>query len=170
MVQKLPIHIQAGLAKKSFLFGHLFFNILFFNITNVFCAKKRVGQHAFICPRSQDVDGHWLASFEVIQPPKKFVFPRPENGNSPLKPAVSDIQNFGNFFFWGEILSRRYRLSRISRAPSRLIRPRPIDCDRGLEPTVKALFSVFGFKHQPNKSIFKGPPSISAHLHPKRSP
>ena len=33
------------MAKKSFLFGHLFFNI-----TNVFCAKKRVG-HACICPR-----------------------------------------------------------------------------------------------------------------------
>ena len=37
--------LQAGLAKKSFFFGHLFFNI-----TNVFCAKKRVG-HACICPR-----------------------------------------------------------------------------------------------------------------------
>ena len=31
-------YVQARLAKKSFLFGHLFFNI-----TNVFCAKKRVG-------------------------------------------------------------------------------------------------------------------------------
>ena len=50
-----------GLAKKSFFFGHLFFNTswppqeklfiwsLFFNITNVFCAKKWVG-HACICP------------------------------------------------------------------------------------------------------------------------
>ena len=37
--------LQARLAKRSFLFGHLFFNI-----TNVFCAKKRVG-HACICPR-----------------------------------------------------------------------------------------------------------------------
>ena len=37
--------LQAGLAKKSFFFGHLFFNI-----TNVFCAKTRVG-HACICPR-----------------------------------------------------------------------------------------------------------------------
>ena len=45
------IHIQARrLAKKSkrrksFLFGHLYFNI-----TNIFCANKRVG-HACICPR-----------------------------------------------------------------------------------------------------------------------
>ena len=32
-------------APRFFLFGHLFFNI-----TNVFCAKKRVG-HDCICPR-----------------------------------------------------------------------------------------------------------------------
>ena len=37
--------IQAGRPKKRFLFGHFFFNI-----TNVFCAKKWVG-HACICPR-----------------------------------------------------------------------------------------------------------------------
>ena len=37
--------LQAGRPKKSFLFGPLFFNI-----TNVFCAKKWVG-HACICPR-----------------------------------------------------------------------------------------------------------------------
>ena len=37
--------LQARLAKNGFFFGHLFFNI-----TNGFCAKKRVG-HACICPR-----------------------------------------------------------------------------------------------------------------------
>jgi len=31
----------------------------------------------------------------------------------------------------GTILSRRSRLSRTSRAPSQLIRPRPIDCEGG---------------------------------------
>ena len=31
-------NLQAGRPKKRFLFGHLFFNI-----TNVFCAKKRGG-------------------------------------------------------------------------------------------------------------------------------
>ena len=36
---------SSWLGKKSFFFGHLFFNI-----TNVFCAKKRV-RHACICPR-----------------------------------------------------------------------------------------------------------------------
>ena len=39
------IQIQAGRPKKRFLFGHLLLNI-----TNVFCAKKRMG-HACICPR-----------------------------------------------------------------------------------------------------------------------
>ena len=37
--------IQAGRVKKSFFFGHLFFNII-----NVFCAKSRV-RYACICPR-----------------------------------------------------------------------------------------------------------------------
>ena len=49
------------LAKKISLFGHLFFNI-----TGVFCAKKRVG-HACICPKIENV--YWPASFEVIPPP-----------------------------------------------------------------------------------------------------
>ena len=40
--------VQARRPKKRFLFGHIFFNI-----TNVFCAKKRVVLvgHACICPR-----------------------------------------------------------------------------------------------------------------------
>ena len=37
---------------------------------------------------------------------------------------------------FGTILSRRSRLSRASRAPSRLIRPRPIDCDKKPERPV----------------------------------
>ena len=47
--------------------------------------------------------------------------------------------------FAAKILSRRSRLSRWSRAPSRLIRPRPIDCDRGPKQRVK-IFPVFGFE------------------------
>ena len=50
----------ARLAKKSFLFGHLFFNL---NITNVFCAKKADGACLYM-PQ----DGHCLASCEVIPP------------------------------------------------------------------------------------------------------
>ena len=44
--------------------------------------------------------------------------------------------------FSAKHLSRRSRLSRTSRAPSRLIRPRPIDCDAGPEETVK-IFPFF---------------------------
>ena len=58
--------IQAYLAKKSFLFGHHFSNI-----TNVSCAKKRVG-HACICPTNHN--GYWPASFEVIRLDGKNVF------------------------------------------------------------------------------------------------
>ncbi len=39
------LYIQACRPKKSYLFGHLFFNI-----TNAFCAKTKLG-HACICPR-----------------------------------------------------------------------------------------------------------------------
>ena len=72
------IYLQARLAKKSFLFDHLFFNI-----TNVFCAKKRVG-HACICPRMDTGP----ASFEVI-PPKSWLFRGQKIGNSPVKAAIS---------------------------------------------------------------------------------
>ena len=54
--------MEARLVKKSFLFGHLFLNI-----TNIFCAKKGGGTCLYM-PQ----DGHWLASFEVIPPPKKI--------------------------------------------------------------------------------------------------
>ena len=69
---------------------------------------------------------------------------------------------------FGTILSRRSRLSRTSRAPSRLIRPRPIDCDREPKQTVK-IFPVLGGRNRQKKVFSKGPPS-SGDLHPKRSP
>ena len=78
-------------------------------------------------------------------------------------------------FFSGEkigtILSRRSRISRTSRAPSRLSRPRPIDCDAGPKQTMNT-FPVFGqffFRTSSKKVFSKGPPS-SPDLHPKRSP
>tara|TARA_B100000513_G_scaffold33035_1_gene12660 strand:- start:413 stop:892 length:480 start_codon:yes stop_codon:yes gene_type:complete len=54
------MYVQTRLAKKIVLFGHLFFNI-----TNVLCAKKRVG-HA--CMLYMPHDGHLLASFKIIPP------------------------------------------------------------------------------------------------------
>ena len=49
-------------------------------------------------------DGHLLASFEVIPPPKKLVFPRPKIENSPLKTVF-----LIHFFFehFGVLLSVR---------------------------------------------------------------
>ena len=70
--------------------------------------------------------------------------------------------------FSAKILSRRSRLSRTSRAPSRLIRPRPIDCDAGPKQTVKN-YPVLGFEHRHKEDFSKGPAS-SGDLHPKRSP
>jgi len=69
-------HTTSPRQEKLILFGHLFFNI-----TNAFCAKKRVG-HACI-PQ----DGHCLASFEVTPPlPEKVSFSAAkQNENSPLK-------------------------------------------------------------------------------------
>ena len=58
------VYLQAGRPKKSFLFGPFFFNI-----TNVFCAKKWVG-HACICPRM--VTGQPVLK---LYPPKKVSFP-----------------------------------------------------------------------------------------------
>ena len=57
---------------------------------------------------------------------------------------------------WRTILSRRSsRLSRTSRAPSRLSRPRPIDCDREPEQTVKnyPVFGQFCFRTSSTKSV-----------------
>ena len=94
--------------------------------------------------------GWSLASqFWSYPPQKKFVFPRPKNWKFPPKTAVPDPIFFWKFWrftvFAAKILSRRSRLSRWSRAPSRLIRPRPIDCDRGPKQRVK-IFPVFGFE------------------------
>ena len=81
------------------------------------------------------------------------------------------IQNFNYLAFSvfpTKILSRGFRLSRTSRALSRLIRQRLIACDGGPKQTVK-IFPVFGFEHRQKKVFSKGPAS-SGDLHPKRSP
>ncbi len=77
-----------------------------------------------------------------------------------------------------KMLSRRSRLSRTSRAPSRLIRPRPIDCDRGSEQPMKIFprfLANFLFeqqqvhRHRDRKNkVFIG--YWVYDLHPKRSP
>ena len=73
--------------------------------------------------------------------------------------------------FPAKILSRRSRLSRTTSDLTRLIRPRPIDCDRGSEQTVKIFLMVFAlfFEHR-QKKVFQSDPRSSADIHPKRSP
>ena len=58
----------------------LFIWSLFFQY-NKRLLRQKMGGACLYMPQ----DGHWLASFEVIPPPKKLVFPRPKNENSPLK-------------------------------------------------------------------------------------
>ena len=69
------------------------------------------------------------------------------------------------------VLSRRSRLSRTSRIPSRLIRPRLTDCDAGRDRQMKILpgFWPINFSNIAKKSVLSRPAS-SFDLHPKRSP
>ena len=62
--------------------------------------------------------------------------------------------------FPAKSFSRHSRLSRTTSGPTRLIRPRPIDCDRGLEQTVKTfpvLAPIFIFEHR-HKKVFLSDP------------
>ena len=68
---------------------------------------------------------------------------------------------------FGTILSRRSRLSRTSRAPSQLIRPRPIDCDAGRDRQTKV--SRF-FEEEKHKKGFFSRPTSNPDLQPKRRP
>jgi hypothetical protein len=61
-------------------------------------------------------DGHWLASFEVILPSKKLIFPRPKKRKFPTENSFPDPNSFLKILafsvFAAKILSRRSRLSR----------------------------------------------------------
>ena len=75
-------------SKKSFLFGHLFFNI------QKRFLRQKTGGACLYMPR----DGHWLGSFEVIPP--KMGFRGQKKANSPaLKTAVSDPKLWCFLFF-----------------------------------------------------------------------
>jgi len=92
--------VHAGRPKRLIsLLGHLFFNL-----TNVFCAKKRVG-HACICPRRG-----WSLASRVLKlgsytpPPKKLVLPRPEKRKFPtengMRTPTFEKKISGPFFFF----------------------------------------------------------------------
>ena len=137
-------------------------------ITNVFCAKKQVG-HACICPRM--VDGHWLASFEVILPPKQVSFSATKIPTENCFPDPIFFENFGVFCLCGEnfvtpfstLAMIKGSLPTNSTTPDRLRwRARPSDVD----------FTFHGFLRRKSiqKKLFSCPPASSPDLHPKRSP
>ena len=61
-------------------------------------------------------------------------------------------------FFSANFFSIQYRLSRTTSDPSRLIRPRPIDCDRVSEQPVNNYpgFAHFFVRASPKKGYFIG--------------
>ena len=116
-------------------------------------------------------DSHLLASFEVI-PPKKVSFPAAKKRKFPTENCFPDpnffLKNLSFYCLCGEILSRRSRLSRWSRAPFRRIRPRPIVCDGGHDR--QTMISRFFEEDKHKKKVFFSRPASSGDLHPKRSP
>ena len=84
----------------------------------------------------------WLCLSEILsrrcRPSRTTSDPAQKSGKSGQNLRFSCFSGEKN----GTSLSRRSRLSRTSRAPSRLSRPRPIDCDKEPKQTVK-IFSGF---------------------------
>ena len=74
-------------------------------------------------------------------------------------------------FFSANFFSIQYRLSRTTSDPSRLIRPRPIDCDRVSEQPVKVsqFFANFVFRKAQQKRVFSSDTLSSHNLHPKEA-
>jgi len=117
--------------------------------------RQKTGRACLYMPQN----GYWLASFEGILPSKNWLFRGHKmkieipGGNCCFFYMVSalKIQAKMAFFlaFFSKQLSCRPRLSRTAIDPSRLTRPRPIDCDRGSEQPVKTflIFAHFLFEH-----------------------
>ena len=108
-------------------------------------AKKNVGFFSLFL--SESLSGRSRLSRTTSDPAQK-------NGKFQAKIAL--------FFsvFPAKSFSRRSRLSRTTSGPTRLIRPRPIDCDRGFEQTVKTfpvLAPIFIFEHR-HKKVFLSDP------------
>ena len=112
----------------------------FLSITHVFCAKRRLG-HACICPKV-------VTGWPVVKlyPPQSLFFRGQKIADSPLKTAVSDLKCWRFLFFGKRIVTPFSTIANINRLPpeSRLIRPRPMDCD----PRWEKCFLVFFFRPQ----------------------
>ena len=111
-------------------------------------------------------DGHWKPVLKS-PPPPNWLFRGQKNGNCkfPIENRCFRSKISGqNGIFSAKILSRRFRLSRTTSDPSRLIRQRPIDCDRGRHRQMKTdgFLPIFSFQHRQKVS--------SADLHPQKKP
>ena len=118
--------------------------------------------------------GWSLASqfWSYTPPPKKVSFPRPKKWKFSTQNCFPEPHFFlkillAFFVFAAKILSRRSRLSRWSRAPSRLIRPRPIDCDRG--PKQRVQISRFWGSNFVKKKCFQKVQSLVMNYTPKEA-
>ena len=112
-------------------------------------------------------DGHWKPVLKSPPPPPNWLFRGQKNGNCkfPIENRCFRSKISGqNGIFSAKILSRRFRLSRTTSDPSRLIRQRPIDCDRGRHRQMKTdgFLPIFSFQHRQKVS--------SADLHPQKKP
>ena len=114
-------------------------------------------------------DGHWQPILKSTTPPKvgSSAAKQMEIANSLIthwKPLFP-IQNFRpKWHFLAKILLRRFWLSRTTSYPSRLIRPRLIDCDRGRHRQMKTdgFVPISLLQHRQKVS--------SADLHPQKKP
>ena len=115
----------------------------FFNITDIFCAKTRLG-HA--CMRPNMIPSHPILK---LSPPQiKLAFPRPSNCKFREKNCSREFKTFEakQFIFYFLLIcfvTLILRLSQTASDPTRLIRPRPIDCDCGIETPVKIFLGFF---------------------------
>ena len=88
-------------------------------------------------------------NFEVIPPPQiKLAFPRPSNCKFREKNCSREFKTFEakQFIFYFLLIcfvTLILRLSQTASDPTRLIRPRPIDCDCGIETPVKIFLGFF---------------------------
>ena len=132
-------------------------------ITNKRLLRQNTGG---ACLYNMPQDGHWLATFEVIPPPKKLVFPRPKNENSPLKTAVSDPTLWRYLFFRGENFVTPFStLANIKGSlPTNSTTPNRLRCRT---TTGGEEFSGFGVRT--SSFFFFRRSGIRGDLHPKRS-
>ena len=156
--------LQAYLLKKYlYSYFYLYLATFFFNVTDVFCTKRRVG-HAGICPTM--VTSRPVLKLYPPRSPKSWLF-RGQKKKTPwvkllcskISPNLRRCGGPGS----AKILSLRSRLSRTTSHPSRLFRTRSTDCHKLTEQPVKTsrfwrYFRFFFILEKRQKLFFIGYP------------